>query len=217
MDRITIPACIKSIVAHPLKPKTRPANPLQGVATCESQKLYGSNSRASDAVSPFPTPTPKTLDPLAAVAAAMLTGGQSYVSAPPVFSADGRLLLICSGRVVSVFSTSTAMLVSPAAVPIQRIGGGLSDRCSTGILGAAAGVGAGGPRGGRHCRGGGGTARGGGRQAREQLLDCGARRDAHLLGLHGGRGLAQGPRRPPRPLHGKRNVLCSISLFDGMS
>jgi NET1-associated nuclear protein 1 (U3 small nucleolar RNA-associated protein 17) len=44
----------------------------------------------------------------------MITGGQSYVSAPPVFSADGRLLLICSGRVVSVFSTSTAMLVSPA-------------------------------------------------------------------------------------------------------
>ncbi|TVU49134.1 hypothetical protein EJB05_00428 [Eragrostis curvula] len=42
----------------------------------------------------------------------MITGGQSYVSAPPAFSADGRLLLICSVRVVSVFSTSTAMLVS---------------------------------------------------------------------------------------------------------
>ncbi|KQJ85864.1 WD repeat-containing protein 75 [Brachypodium distachyon] len=42
----------------------------------------------------------------------MITGGQSYVSAPPAFSADGRLLLVCSGRVVSVFSTSTGMLVS---------------------------------------------------------------------------------------------------------
>jgi hypothetical protein len=67
----------------------------------------------------------------------------------------------------------------------------------------SAGVGTGGPRGGRHCRGGGGTARDGGRQAREQLLDCGARWGAHLLGLHGGGGPAQGPRRPPRPLHGK--------------
>ena len=44
----------------------------------------------------------------------MITGGQSYVSAPPAFSADGRLLLVCSGRAVSVFSTATAMLVSPA-------------------------------------------------------------------------------------------------------
>ncbi|CAL4905194.1 unnamed protein product [Urochloa decumbens] len=42
----------------------------------------------------------------------MITGGQSYVSAPPAFSADGRLLLICSGHAVSVFSTATAMLVS---------------------------------------------------------------------------------------------------------
>ncbi|GJM95185.1 hypothetical protein PR202_ga11893 [Eleusine coracana subsp. coracana] len=42
----------------------------------------------------------------------MITGGQSYVSAPPAFSADGRSILICTGRVVSVFSTSTAMLVS---------------------------------------------------------------------------------------------------------
>ncbi|KAL6847087.1 hypothetical protein ACP4OV_022940 [Aristida adscensionis] len=42
----------------------------------------------------------------------MITGGQSYVSAPPAFSADGRLLLVCSGRTVSVFSTDTAMLVS---------------------------------------------------------------------------------------------------------
>ncbi|KAL6622616.1 hypothetical protein ACP70R_032495 [Stipagrostis hirtigluma subsp. patula] len=42
----------------------------------------------------------------------MITGGQSYVSAPPAFSADGRLLLVCSGRAVSVFSTATAMLVS---------------------------------------------------------------------------------------------------------
>ena len=42
----------------------------------------------------------------------MITGGQSYVSAPPAFSADGRLLLVCSGRSVSVFSTSTGMLVS---------------------------------------------------------------------------------------------------------
>ncbi|PAN21831.1 hypothetical protein PAHAL_3G492900 [Panicum hallii] len=42
----------------------------------------------------------------------MITGGQSVVSAPPAFSADGRLLLVCSGRTVSVFSTATAMLVS---------------------------------------------------------------------------------------------------------
>ncbi|XP_062204036.1 uncharacterized protein LOC133906224 [Phragmites australis] len=42
----------------------------------------------------------------------MITGGQSYVSAPPAFSADGRLLLVCSGRTVSVFSTATAIVVS---------------------------------------------------------------------------------------------------------
>uniref|UniRef100_A0A0E0MPF9 WD repeat-containing protein 75 second beta-propeller domain-containing protein n=1 Tax=Oryza punctata TaxID=4537 RepID=A0A0E0MPF9_ORYPU len=42
----------------------------------------------------------------------MITGGQSYVSAPPAFSADGRLLLVCTGRTVSVFSASTGMLVS---------------------------------------------------------------------------------------------------------
>uniref|UniRef100_A0A0E0FE35 WD repeat-containing protein 75 second beta-propeller domain-containing protein n=1 Tax=Oryza meridionalis TaxID=40149 RepID=A0A0E0FE35_9ORYZ len=42
----------------------------------------------------------------------MITGGQSYVSAPPAFSADGRLLLACTGRTVSVFSASTGMLVS---------------------------------------------------------------------------------------------------------
>lgn len=47
----------------------------------------------------------------------MITGGQSYVSAPPAFSADGRLLLVCSGRAVSVFSTATAMLVSAAPRP----------------------------------------------------------------------------------------------------
>ncbi|KAG8049217.1 hypothetical protein GUJ93_ZPchr0009g855 [Zizania palustris] len=42
----------------------------------------------------------------------MITGGQSFVSAPPAFSADGRLLLVCTGRTVSVFSASTGMLVS---------------------------------------------------------------------------------------------------------
>nr|CAB3462586.1 unnamed protein product [Digitaria exilis] len=42
----------------------------------------------------------------------MITGGQSYVSAPPAFSPDGRLLLVCTGHAVSVFSTATAMLVS---------------------------------------------------------------------------------------------------------
>ncbi|RLN00886.1 WD repeat-containing protein 75 [Panicum miliaceum] len=42
----------------------------------------------------------------------MITGGQSIVSAPPAFSSDGRLFLVCSGRTVSVFSTATAMLVS---------------------------------------------------------------------------------------------------------
>lgn len=72
-----------------------------------------------------------------------------------------------------------------------------------------AGVGAGGARGGCHRRGGGGAASAGdlGGQARELLLDGGARRAAHLLGLFGRGGGAEGPGWTPRPLHGKLSLL----------
>ncbi|KAL6191710.1 hypothetical protein ACLB2K_038100 [Fragaria x ananassa] len=42
----------------------------------------------------------------------MIGGGYSYVSAPPAFSTDAKRLLVCTGTVVSVFSTSTALQVS---------------------------------------------------------------------------------------------------------
>ncbi|MQL92234.1 hypothetical protein Taro_024859 [Colocasia esculenta] len=45
-------------------------------------------------------------------AAAILTGGRSLVSSPPTFSSDGKKLLVCTGSTVSVFSTSTSMLVT---------------------------------------------------------------------------------------------------------
>lgn len=79
-----------------------------------------------------------------------------------------------------------------------------------------AGVGAGGARGGRHRRGSGAAA---GRcegdpggQARELLLDRGARRGAHLLGLRGGGGSAEGPGRAPCPLHGTLKLLPASSI-----
>lgn len=42
----------------------------------------------------------------------MIVGGQNLVSSAPVFSHDGKKLLVCTGCTVSVFSTSTGMLVS---------------------------------------------------------------------------------------------------------
>ncbi|KAL9257947.1 WD repeat-containing protein [Drosera capensis] len=42
----------------------------------------------------------------------MLRGGKSLVSAPPCFSKDATMLLVCTGATVSVFSTSTAMLIT---------------------------------------------------------------------------------------------------------
>ncbi|XP_010681099.2 uncharacterized protein LOC104896097 [Beta vulgaris subsp. vulgaris] len=42
----------------------------------------------------------------------MIYGGKSYVSSPPTFSNDAKRLLICSGNTVSVFSTSTALLIT---------------------------------------------------------------------------------------------------------
>ncbi|GAB2222155.1 hypothetical protein Drorol1_Dr00013357 [Drosera rotundifolia] len=42
----------------------------------------------------------------------MLRGGKSLVSAPPCFSNDATKLLVCTGATVSVFSTSTAMLIT---------------------------------------------------------------------------------------------------------
>ncbi|KAM5553832.1 hypothetical protein ABKV19_025854 [Rosa sericea] len=41
----------------------------------------------------------------------MIGGGKSYVSAPPAFSNDAKRLLVCTGTVVSVFSTSTGLQI----------------------------------------------------------------------------------------------------------
>lgn len=42
----------------------------------------------------------------------MIHGGKSYVSSQPAFSNDAKRLLICTGNTVSVFSTSTGMLIT---------------------------------------------------------------------------------------------------------
>lgn len=42
----------------------------------------------------------------------MITGGKSYVSAPPAFSNDAKRLLVCTGTSVSIFSTSTGLQVN---------------------------------------------------------------------------------------------------------
>ncbi|CAI9088050.1 OLC1v1022281C2 [Oldenlandia corymbosa var. corymbosa] len=64
------------------------------------------------------------------------TGGNSYVSSPPSFSNDAGKLLVCTGNTVSIFSTSTGLLmgeleghtalvtsvtVVPAASPAKRM------------------------------------------------------------------------------------------------
>ncbi|XP_050373389.1 uncharacterized protein LOC126791037 isoform X2 [Argentina anserina] len=41
----------------------------------------------------------------------MIGGGKSYVSAPPAFSTDAKRILVCTGSVVSVFSTSTGLQI----------------------------------------------------------------------------------------------------------
>ncbi|PON75897.1 WD repeat containing protein [Parasponia andersonii] len=42
----------------------------------------------------------------------MITGGKSFVSAPPAFSNDAKRLLVCTGPAVSIFSTSTGLQIS---------------------------------------------------------------------------------------------------------
>ncbi|XP_015899229.3 uncharacterized protein LOC107432272 [Ziziphus jujuba] len=42
----------------------------------------------------------------------MIRGGKSYVSARPAFSNDAKRLLVCTGDAVSIFSTSTGLLIS---------------------------------------------------------------------------------------------------------
>ncbi|XP_061992370.1 uncharacterized protein LOC133710341 [Rosa rugosa] len=41
----------------------------------------------------------------------MIGGGKSYVTAPPAFSNDAKRLLVCTGNVVSAFSTSTGLQI----------------------------------------------------------------------------------------------------------
>ncbi|XP_073303500.1 uncharacterized protein [Primulina huaijiensis] len=42
----------------------------------------------------------------------MITGGKSFVSSPPAFSNDARRVLVCTGNIVSIFSTSTGLQTS---------------------------------------------------------------------------------------------------------
>ncbi|GAB2281468.1 hypothetical protein Dimus_016056 [Dionaea muscipula] len=42
----------------------------------------------------------------------MFHGGKSLVTSPPTFSNDGQKLLVCTGSIVSIFSTSTGMLIT---------------------------------------------------------------------------------------------------------
>ncbi|XP_010904674.1 uncharacterized protein [Elaeis guineensis] len=51
----------------------------------------------------------------------MITGGQSFVSSPPAFSHDGKKLLVCTGRTVSVISTSTGMLITELEGHADRV------------------------------------------------------------------------------------------------
>ncbi|OAY64962.1 WD repeat-containing protein 75 [Ananas comosus] len=51
----------------------------------------------------------------------MFTGGQSFVSAPPTFSNDGKKLLVCTGFTVSIFSTSTGMQIAELEGHTDRV------------------------------------------------------------------------------------------------
>ncbi|XP_031500790.1 uncharacterized protein LOC116264611 [Nymphaea colorata] len=42
----------------------------------------------------------------------MLTGGQNLVFRCPAFSGDGKKLLLCTGNIVSIYSTTTSLLIS---------------------------------------------------------------------------------------------------------
>ncbi|KAL5977314.1 hypothetical protein ACLOJK_021660 [Asimina triloba] len=42
----------------------------------------------------------------------MITGGKIFVTSPPAFSNDSKKLLVCTGNTVSIFSTSTGMLIT---------------------------------------------------------------------------------------------------------
>ncbi|KAJ3674500.1 hypothetical protein LUZ60_005116 [Juncus effusus] len=51
----------------------------------------------------------------------MIVGGESLVSSPPVFSHDGKKLLVCTGCTVSVFSSATGMLVTELEGHTDRV------------------------------------------------------------------------------------------------
>ncbi|KAJ4751344.1 WD repeat-containing protein 75 [Rhynchospora pubera] len=51
----------------------------------------------------------------------MIVGGQSLVTSPPVFSHDGKKLLVCTGCTVSVFSTTTGMLITELEGHTERV------------------------------------------------------------------------------------------------
>ncbi|XP_078177165.1 transducin/WD40 repeat-like superfamily protein isoform X1 [Carex rostrata] len=51
----------------------------------------------------------------------MIVGGQNLVSSAPVFSHDGKKLLVCTGCTVSVFSTSTGMLITELEGHTDRV------------------------------------------------------------------------------------------------
>ncbi|KAL0911088.1 hypothetical protein M5K25_019200 [Dendrobium thyrsiflorum] len=51
----------------------------------------------------------------------MITGGQSLVSSAPAFSNDGKKLLVCTGNIVSIFSTSTGMLITELEGHTDRV------------------------------------------------------------------------------------------------
>ncbi|XP_020596001.1 WD repeat-containing protein 75-like [Phalaenopsis equestris] len=51
----------------------------------------------------------------------MITGGQSLVSSAPAFSNDSKKLLVCTGNSVSIFSTSTGMLITELEGHTDRV------------------------------------------------------------------------------------------------
>lgn len=51
----------------------------------------------------------------------MITGGQSFVASAPAFSNDAKKLLVCTGNTISIFSTSTGMLITELEGHTDRV------------------------------------------------------------------------------------------------
>ncbi|KAK8961373.1 Guanine nucleotide-binding protein subunit beta-like protein B [Platanthera guangdongensis] len=51
----------------------------------------------------------------------MIIGGQSFVSSAPAFSNDAKKLLVCTGNTISVFSTSTGILITELEGHTDRV------------------------------------------------------------------------------------------------